>query len=121
MCCTTRMPRAMKPIFDRLKVSPQIEGLQWPKVSIDSFIGGAAHEEEEKAKGEEEDYETMKENDFEPYHNDFEEVFAPTCPSTVGFIIRDPSDRPRQLYKKQVVKAKGKWIVDSDYSLKEDE
>ncbi|PPD94783.1 hypothetical protein GOBAR_DD08176 [Gossypium barbadense] len=84
----------------------------WAEISSDSSEGNADGDEgqEEEANGEEDD-KTIEDATFDPYHDGFEDVFAPTNPSTRSPIILDPSDQPGMSYKKFIMKGKSKGVA----------
>lgn len=67
----------MKQFIKTFMASQGAESIQWPDISSDLSEDNIAKEEERKDEvGWEDDDEATKDDDFEPYHDDLEDVFV---------------------------------------------
>lgn len=118
----TRLLEVMKPFVDTFMVSQGQEAFNGP---TDRAIHLRAMQMEMRSKkkkaGEEEDDKTIEDVAFEPYHDDFENVFVPAHPSIGSPIIYDPSDQPEVSYKKSIMKGKSKGVAGSSEGPKDDQ
>ncbi|KAH1130216.1 hypothetical protein J1N35_001594 [Gossypium stocksii] len=53
----------------------------------------------------------MEEDEFEPYHDDFEKFLALVHPFATSPVIRDLTNQSKYSYKMTVVRGKGKGVA----------
>ncbi|PPE01742.1 hypothetical protein GOBAR_DD01222 [Gossypium barbadense] len=94
VCYNTRLLEAMKPFMD-------------------TFLGNATDEDQEEEARDEENDEATEDDDFAPYHDNFQGALMSLQPST-GAPYHLGVERPtRMSLKRSVIKDKGKRIVGS--------